>query len=228
MPSGTERGSVAVRVYGILLRLYPAAFRRRYGPEMADIFAMDLAGIANASPLVRVRFLASTITDLAGSGLATHWDALTRRARFHQRLVGPSAGFVSAELMLVTVPLWTVLRVLHQGVAAGPGNALLGLGFAASHAGLLGMMATAARCLAKGGPAFRHRARAVQRGALRSFTLLTALLVTTGLSIPGDLVRRAADLGARHWVSWAALCAVMGALPLIFFVSEPILHRREH
>ena len=40
----TDSASVGARFYRLLLQLYPASFRRHYGPEMVDLFAHRYAG----------------------------------------------------------------------------------------------------------------------------------------------------------------------------------------
>ena len=81
-------------VYDMLLRLYPEAFRRRYGVEMALDFADGWREARANGPAAALAFAGRVVGDLAVS-LLREW---TRGARL--AIVAATAG--------VTVLLWSV------------------------------------------------------------------------------------------------------------------------
>lgn len=217
----------AVRVYRAVVRLYPSAFRHRYGAEIEDIFGESWAGASMAPWTARARLAVGTVLDVSVSLLATHWDAVLRRARHHRRVVGFSPAFVGAEVMLVAVPLWTVLRIFHQGIGVTPTNALLGLAFAASHAALVSASTTLALVYGRfGRSAFRRRARTLRSIAIRSLGTLTALVAGIAVSSTSASLHRTLSLGASQALSWAILATLLTALPLVLAASEPALRRQ--
>ena len=72
-----------MRTYGLLLRLYPASFRREYGEEMRAIFARrrrDASG-----PLARAGLWIDTIADVLWNAVLVHWDVLAQDLHYVAR-----------------------------------------------------------------------------------------------------------------------------------------------
>ena len=66
----------AARLYGVLLRLYPADFRQSYGDAMACIFEESLSQtFANSGPAGVLKLWLHALTDLARTALA-EWASL--------------------------------------------------------------------------------------------------------------------------------------------------------
>jgi len=78
-----------VRLYGALLRAYPAAFRRRYGAEMVDLFERMAEEPRYRGPGGTVRLWGRVAGDLAASAARQQWRsamlALDERARRRER-----------------------------------------------------------------------------------------------------------------------------------------------
>jgi|HubBroStandDraft_3_1064219.scaffolds.fasta_scaffold06391_4 predicted permease len=90
-----------MRLYGALLHLYPASFRRQYGGEMRAIFARrrrDAEGLLGAAAL-----WLETAWDLLSSAGAAHWDLLRQDLRYTARTLGRAPGFVATVLLVVAL-----------------------------------------------------------------------------------------------------------------------------
>lgn len=81
------------RIYRMLLRAYPAAYRRQYGPLMAQAFR-DLAREAYRHPGLAslARLWMNTLTDVATTAAVEHVDVLLNRA-MPSGLPPPSVAF---------------------------------------------------------------------------------------------------------------------------------------
>ncbi len=147
-PRGLER---AQRVYRVLLRAYPRAFRRAYGDQLAQVFRdwyRDAAGSGRLGPLTR--FWWHTLRDLVGSALAERWAVV--------REEGTMRGFGRSVEALTVLGAsafgWLCLHTDETGVLACS-VLLLGGAFGLARprqawraALLLGLAAPAAQALA--------------------------------------------------------------------------------
>lgn len=75
-----DAASVGERFYRLLLRLYPASFRRHYGAEMVDLFAHRYA-VAPAGASGRIVFWSRTAADVFCNALPLRAAALARAHR---------------------------------------------------------------------------------------------------------------------------------------------------
>lgn len=81
-----------MRLFRILLHLYPAAFRNEYGEEMCDVFAGRRQNLA---------LWVETIVDVVTNAAAAHWDLLRQDLRSAARSIRRSPGF-AMTVVLVT------------------------------------------------------------------------------------------------------------------------------
>jgi predicted permease len=79
-----------VRLFNLLLRLYPASFRAEYGGEMRAVFAArrrDAAGAGAAALWLE------TLADTLVNASTTHWDILRQDLRYTMRSLARTPGF---------------------------------------------------------------------------------------------------------------------------------------
>ena len=93
-----------IRLYRLLLLLYPAGFRREYGPEMSAIFA-DRAAVAGS--FGRFTLLLRAIPEIVGNAFLLHWEILRQDLRYTGRTLRRAPGFA-----------FTVILVTALGVGA--------------------------------------------------------------------------------------------------------------
>ena len=89
-----------IRLYRLLLWLYPAGFRREYGPAMAELFA-DRA--AQTGALGRVGLLLSSLVDIATNALALHWEMLRHDLRYTGRTLRRAPGFAFTIIVVTAI-----------------------------------------------------------------------------------------------------------------------------
>src|SRR5262249_45882906 len=90
-----------MRLYRLLLRLYPASFRGQYGAEMTALFARRRR--AAAGPLAVLGLWLGTVADTVGNALAAHGDLLRQDLRYTARTLGRAPGFAAVALAVVAL-----------------------------------------------------------------------------------------------------------------------------
>jgi len=89
-----------IRLYRVLLHLYPASFRTEYGDEMAEVFAQAWA---DAAALGRFGLLLSTVADAVVNALAVHWAILIQDLRYTARTLNRARGFALTAILVTAV-----------------------------------------------------------------------------------------------------------------------------
>jgi predicted permease len=89
-----------IRLYRVLLYLYPAAFRIEYADEMTDVFSSATSG---AGPLGSAGQLLGAIADVVPSALAVHWALLRQDLRYTARTLNRSRGFALTILLVTAI-----------------------------------------------------------------------------------------------------------------------------
>jgi predicted permease len=99
-----------VRVYRLLLLIFPAAFRRRFGDDMAAVFEDRLREARARSPVAMARLWVSTLADLTAHGITERhvrrwsrrrtsmWTSLGQDVRFGIRSFARKPGFTMAAV----------------------------------------------------------------------------------------------------------------------------------
>ena len=72
-----------MRLYRLLLLLYPAGFRAQYAGELCALFALRLGEASN--PLSRSLLWFETLIDILLTAAQTHWDILRQDVLYTQR-----------------------------------------------------------------------------------------------------------------------------------------------
>ncbi len=90
-----------MRLYRLLLHLYPASFRREFGAELRQAFA---ARRAEAHGLVGGLLLwLETVPEVIGNAAAVHWDILRQDLRFARRALRRSWGFALTAVLVTAL-----------------------------------------------------------------------------------------------------------------------------
>jgi predicted permease len=90
-----------MRLYRVLLHLYPASFRGEYGEEMCAIFRLrrrDADGFFGR-PALWIGVVLETIMN----ALAVHWDILRQDLRYTARTLNRSRGFAATAILIVAL-----------------------------------------------------------------------------------------------------------------------------
>ena len=90
-----------MRLYNLLLHLYPAAFRNEYGEEMRAIFARRERQAR--WPLAALALWVSTVFDVLVNALAVHWDILRQDLRYTARTLASTPGFTLTAILVVAL-----------------------------------------------------------------------------------------------------------------------------
>jgi len=90
-----------MRLYNLLLHLYPAAFRNEYGEEMRSIFARRERQARG--PLAALGLWASTVFEVVVNALAVHWDILRQDLRYTARTLARTPGFTLTAILVVAL-----------------------------------------------------------------------------------------------------------------------------
>lgn len=90
-----------MRLYRLLLLLYPASFRREFGAELRQAFAARR--IAAGSAGARAALWLETVPEVVGNALAVHWDILRQDVRFARRSLTRSWGFALTAVLVMAL-----------------------------------------------------------------------------------------------------------------------------
>jgi hypothetical protein len=165
---GNAADQMPVRVYRVLLRAYPAAFRREYGREMTLVFRDQQRDSGS-----RVRFWVDLACDVLRSAPIARAEAFrARRAGFTQN----EEEEVMRPMALLAV-LFGAVDVLNAGIEARAGWA--GEGGAAWLASLVGAV-LAGVLLAVAGIVLLRRASA--GGTLARAAIVASLAIFAGMA----------------------------------------------
>ncbi|HEX6133091.1 MAG TPA: ABC transporter permease [Longimicrobiales bacterium] len=88
------------RLYRILLRLYPAGFRREYGDEMAALFAARASAEGGAG---RIRLLAGAAADTVANAVPLHVEMLGQDLRYTARTLRRAPGFALTAILVTAI-----------------------------------------------------------------------------------------------------------------------------
>ena len=90
-----------MRLFDLLLHLYPASFRREYEAELRHAFAERRR---EATSLAAMLWLwVETVPEVVGNAAAVHWDILTQDLRFAWRSLARSRGFVVTAVVVMAL-----------------------------------------------------------------------------------------------------------------------------
>jgi hypothetical protein len=106
-----RRPAAAERIYDLLLRVYPPAFRADYGREMALLFRDQ----CREGDVRTLRFWMAVLWDVARSAPALHAEAWRARARENTRTLG--AIMKIAAMLTVLLGVVGALGAVVDGVA---------------------------------------------------------------------------------------------------------------
>lgn len=86
-----------MRLYRLLLRLYPASFRIAYGDELATVFAERVRHVS------RPRRAMSAVADVVPNALAAHWDLLLQDLQYAVRSLVRAPGFAITAILVAAL-----------------------------------------------------------------------------------------------------------------------------
>ncbi len=90
-----------MKLYRLLLHLYPSSYRAEYGDEMSAIFAQERR---RASGLVGTCALwIATLVEVVSNAAAVHWEIARRDLHYSVRSLLRSPGFATTIVLLVTI-----------------------------------------------------------------------------------------------------------------------------
>jgi putative ABC transport system permease protein len=92
--------NLTTRLYGGLLRLYPAGFRREYGEEMRTIFAQRAGARGEVGGAA---LLVSSIPEVVANATMVHWELLRQDVRYTMRTLGRSPGFALTAILVTAL-----------------------------------------------------------------------------------------------------------------------------
>jgi putative ABC transport system permease protein len=89
-----------MRIYRLLLHLYPASFRADYGDEMEAIFRLDLR---NARGAARIALWVGVVREVIMNAPAVHWDILKQDLRYTARTLNRARGFALTAVLVTAL-----------------------------------------------------------------------------------------------------------------------------
>src|SRR6185295_1223736 len=90
-----------MRLYRLLLHLYPASFRHEYGEEMRAIFARRLRDASG--PLARLALVLAVIGEVIANAAHVHLDILVQDLRYVVRTLRRTPGFAITAVVIVAL-----------------------------------------------------------------------------------------------------------------------------
>ena len=90
-----------MRLYRLLLHLYPSSYRADYGNEMCADFEQELRRAEGA--LAKAWLWLAAVVDVVGNAAAVHWEIAKRDISYSLRSLWRSPGFVITALVLITI-----------------------------------------------------------------------------------------------------------------------------
>jgi len=90
-----------MRLYNILLYLYPASFRSEYGTEMCHVFAERRRMVSGAVALIALWIEA--LFDVLGNAVRVHWDILRQDLHYSARGLTRSPGFALTAIVVTAL-----------------------------------------------------------------------------------------------------------------------------
>jgi predicted permease len=90
-----------MRLYRLLLRLYPASFRAEYGSELIAAFAARRSDAG--SPFARLMLWSEVLPDLILTAALSHWDILRQDVRLAARSLRRSPGFTITTILVAAI-----------------------------------------------------------------------------------------------------------------------------
>jgi predicted permease len=89
-----------MRIYRLLLLLYPASFRADYGEEMAAIFQIQLR---MARGVTRLTLWFAVFHEVIMNAPAVHWDILKQDLRYTSRTLNRTRGFALTAILVTAL-----------------------------------------------------------------------------------------------------------------------------
>jgi predicted permease len=89
-----------MRIYRLLLYLYPASFREAYGEEMAGIFR---ARLRDAAGVGRLTVWIAVACEVVMNAPAAHWDILKQDLRYTIRTLNRSPAFAMTAILVIAL-----------------------------------------------------------------------------------------------------------------------------
>ena len=97
-----------MRLYRLLLRVYPASFRYEYGEELARLFAERRR---QSSAAGRLALWAEAVGDALGTAPRVHLDILRQDLRYTWRTLSRTPGFVAAAIVVMALGIGATTAV---------------------------------------------------------------------------------------------------------------------
>jgi len=90
-----------MKLYRVLLHLYPSSYRAEYGSEMAGIFAEELSNTSGV--FAQLGLWIATFFEVLSNAAAVHWQIARRDLRYSMRSLLRSPAFLITAILLITI-----------------------------------------------------------------------------------------------------------------------------